>query len=60
LIVKNAIYYRRNMDSKLIDIVNCRTCKNTSMVAEYTILIRYYYQTAKTRALYKTIDEPAG
>ena len=59
LLGKNTIYHRKNMDSKLIHITNCKTCKNISFVVEYAILIRYYYETAKTRALYESIDGPA-
>jgi hypothetical protein len=60
LIGKNTIYQTKNTDSKLIDIANCKTCKNILLVVEYAILIRYYYQTTKTRALYESIDGPAG
>jgi len=47
------------MDSKIIDIANCKTCKNSLLATEYLILIIYYYQTAKTRALYESSDGPA-
>ena len=60
LIAKNAIYHRKNTDSKLIDITSCKASKKVLLVVEYTILIRYYYQTAKTQALYESIDGPAG
>jgi len=42
LIGKNRIYQRKNMDSKLMNIENCTTCKNTLFVVENVILIRYY------------------
>ena len=57
---KKTIYYRKNTDSKIIDIANCQTCKNKLLAVEYTILIRYYYQTANTRAIYESTDGPAG
>jgi len=57
---KNTIYQWKNMDSKLINITNCKTCKNMLLVVENTILIRYYQQTAKTRALCESVDGPAG
>jgi len=41
-IAKNTIYQKYNMDSKLINIANCNTCKNISLVVENVILIRYY------------------
>jgi len=58
LIGNNTIYHKNNTDSKLNNIANCKTCKNTLLVAESTILIRYYYQTAKTRVLCESIDGP--
>ena len=30
------------------------------LVAEYVILVRYYYQTDQARALYGSADGPAG
>jgi len=57
---KNIIYQRWNTDTKLIDIANCTTCKSALLVAENTILIRYYKQTTNTRALYESIAGPAG
>jgi len=57
---KNTKYKRKNTDSKIINIANCKTCKKRFLDVEYVILIRYYYQTAKTRALYECLDGPAG
>jgi len=57
---KNTTYKRRNTDSKIIDIANCKTCKKILLAVDYEILIRYYYQTAKTRALYESTDGPVG
>jgi len=48
------------MDSKYIEIASCKTCKNVLLVVENMILIRYYEQTAKTRALDEFIDGAAG
>jgi len=42
LLGKNTIYRRWNTDTKLIDIANSSTSKNTLLVAENAILIRYY------------------
>jgi len=42
LLGKNTIYRRWNTDTKLIDIANCATSKNTLLVAENAILIGYY------------------
>jgi len=60
LLGKNTIYRRWNTDTKLINIANCSTNKNTFLVAENAILIRYYQHTANTKALYESIDGPAG
>jgi len=38
----------------------CKTCKKSLLDVENAILIRYYYCTAKTRALYESTDGPAG
>jgi len=57
---KNSIYQRQNTDSKLIDITSCTACKNILLVVENAILIRYYKHTPKTRALYESMDGPAG
>jgi hypothetical protein len=48
------------MDSIIIDIAQCKTCKQTLLAGECMILIRYYHQTAKTGALYRSTDGPAG
>jgi len=60
LIRKNTIYQRNNLDSKIIDIANCQTCKNEILAVEYPILISHNYQTAKSRAIYESIDGPTG
>jgi len=57
---KNTMYQRYNTDSKLIDIACCKACKNTSLVVENAILIRYYSHTPKARALIESLDGPAG
>jgi len=59
LLGNNTIYRRWNIDTKSIDIANCSTCQSSLMVAENSILIRYYSHTANTRALYESIDGPA-
>jgi len=57
---RNTMYQRYNTDSKLIDIANCETCRHVLLVVENGILIRYYQQSAKTRALNESIDEPSN
>jgi hypothetical protein len=60
LLGKNTIYRRWNTDTKSIDTANCSTNKSSLIVAGNAILIRYYWHTANTRALYESIDGPAG
>jgi len=60
LIGKNVIYQRKNTDLKIIDIATCQTCKNKVLAFESMILISHYYQSAKSRALYESIDGPTG
>jgi hypothetical protein len=57
---KNMKYYRKRLDFKIINIVNCRTFKKGLLAVDYAILIRCYYQTAKTRELYESTDGPTG
>jgi hypothetical protein len=51
-------YYRKRLDFKIIDIVNCRTFKKGLLAVEYAILIRCYYQTAKAGSLYISTAGP--
>jgi len=60
LIGKNIQDYRKNTDSKIFDITNCKSCKTRLLAVEYRILITYYYQTPTTRSLYKSTNGPAG
>ena len=57
---KNTKNDRKNPDSEIIIIADCRTCRKWLLAVEYLILIIYYYQTAKTRTLYKSTDGPGG
>jgi hypothetical protein len=57
---KNPIHPWWNIDWILNDIANCKACKNVLLVVENPILISHYEQTAKTRALFESIDGPAG
>jgi hypothetical protein len=41
-------------------IASCNAWKDILLVVENMILIRYYQQTSKTKALYKSIDGLAG
>jgi len=59
-IAKNAMYKRRNMYSKIIDVADCNTCKKRLLAVQYLIVIIYTYPNAKTRTLYKSTDGPAG
>jgi hypothetical protein len=54
------MYWRSNTDTKLVYIANCSTSKCSLMVAENSILIRYYLHTANTRTLYESMDGRAG
>jgi hypothetical protein len=54
------MYKRKYTDYKIIDFAKCKTCKASILDAEYPILITYYYQWANTRALYESLDGPAG
>jgi len=60
LIGQNTIYQMKNTDSKIINIAKCKTCKHKILTVDYTILIRHYYQSAKTRALCLSKDGPTG
>jgi len=53
-------YERNNTDSKLIDIANCKRFRHILLVVEHGILIQYCQHTAQSRALYESIDGPAG
>jgi hypothetical protein len=48
------------MDFKIIDTANCVTGKKILLDAEFTIVILYYYQTLKTKALREFTDGPTG
>jgi len=56
----NTKYRRRNTDTKLLNIANYSTSKSTLLVAENTILIRYYKYTANSKASFESIDGSAG
>jgi len=59
-IAKNTTYKRNNTYSKIINVVDCKTCKKRLFPVEYLILIIYNYSTAKTGILYKFTDGPTG
>jgi len=59
-ITKNTMYNRKNTDSTIFNVADCKTCKNRLLAVEYLILTIYNYPTAKTRTLYKSTDGPAG
>jgi len=58
-ICKNTTYKRKITELKIIDITNCNTCTKILLDVEYAILMIYYYQTAKRRALYASTHGPA-
>jgi len=58
--LKNTKQTWENTDCKIINIAICKACKKSLLDVEIPILIRYYYVTAKTTALYESIDGPAG
>jgi len=59
-IAKNTMSNRKNSDSKIINVADCKTCKNRLLAVENLILIIFNYPTAKTRTLYKSTDGPTG
>jgi len=59
-IAKNTTYNRKNTESKIINVADCKLCKKRLLAVEYLILIIYNYRTAKTRTLYESTDAPAG
>jgi len=60
VIAKNTTYNRKNTDSTITNIADCKTCKKRLMAVKYVILKIYYYPTAQIRTLYKSTDGPAG
>jgi len=56
---KNSTYKRKITDFKIIDNANCKTCKKLLLAAECAILVRYYDETAKERALYESTEGSA-
>jgi hypothetical protein len=59
-VAKNTINIRKTPYSKIINVVDCKTCKKKLLAVEYLILIIYNYPTVKTRILYKSTDGSAG
>jgi len=59
-IAKNATYIMENTYSKIINVADCKTCKNRLLAVKYLILILYTYPTAKTGTVYKSTDGPCG
>jgi len=51
-IAKNSTYNRKNTDSTIINVADCKTCKKRLLAVEYLIMIIYIHRTAKTRPLY--------
>jgi hypothetical protein len=52
------MYKTKNMDSKIIEITICKTCKTSILATEYSISIIYYYQGNKTSILDETSAGP--
>jgi len=59
-IAQNTTYNRKNLDFKIINVADCKTCKNRLLAVENLILVIYNYPTTKTRTLYKSKDGAAG
>jgi len=59
-VAKNTTYNRKNTDSKIINVADCKTCQNRLLAVEYLMLIIYNHRTVKTSTLYKSTDGPAG
>jgi len=57
---KNTHYNTKTMDSKIIDSGNSETCIKWLLDVKYMILVTYYCQTAKTRAINESTDGPTG
>jgi len=60
LSLENTKHISKNTDFKIINIAICKSCKKSLLDVENTILITYYSETAKTRVLYESTDEPTG
>jgi hypothetical protein len=50
-------YTKKNLNSKIIDIAHCKTYTKHLLDVECAVLIRCYYQTTITKALYESTDE---
>jgi len=48
---KNKTYSRKNTDSKIINVAECKTCRRRLLAVEYLISLIYNYPTAKTGSL---------
>jgi hypothetical protein len=59
-IAQNAMYKRKNTYSKIINVVDCKTCNKRLLAVKYLILIIYTYPIAKTTTLYDSTYGPAG
>jgi hypothetical protein len=57
---KNTSHKWRSSYPKFIDIANCNPKIQRLLAVEYVILIRYYYELAKGRAVYQCTDGPTG
>jgi len=59
-VTKNTMYNRKNTDSKIFNVADCKSCKMRLLAVEYLILLIFNYPTAKTRTFYISTDGPAG
>jgi len=57
---KNTTYDRKNTDSNIINVADCKTWKKWLLAVKYRILMIYNNPTAKTRTLSKSTDGPAA
>jgi len=60
VVLLNTRHKRQSIDSKITEVVICKVIKKEFLDVNYLILIKYNYQSAKARALYKSTDGPAG
>jgi hypothetical protein len=60
LIIQNTKHNRKNIHFKILNITTCKAFTKGLLDVEQAVLIKYYYQTAKAKALYESTDGPAG
>jgi len=56
----NTTYNRKNMYSKIINAIDCKTCKKRLLAVKYLVLIIFNHPTAKRRTLYTSTNGLRG